>query len=85
MKNEDIHFDEDLDTSGLLCPYPLLRAKKVLTNIPKGRILRVISTDPSSVIDFKAYTSLSGNTLLGSRVEEGKYYFFIRKGELKFL
>jgi tRNA 2-thiouridine synthesizing protein A len=65
----------------LLCPYPLLRAKKVLTNFPKGRILRVISTDPSSVIDFKAYTSISGNTLLGTRVSEGKYYFFIQKGE----
>ena len=72
-------FDYELDTSGMLCPYPLLQTKKVLTNLIKGRILRVISTDPSSVIDFKAFTSVSGHVLLKVQENKEKYIFYIQK------
>ncbi|HKF94667.1 MAG TPA: sulfurtransferase TusA family protein, partial [Gammaproteobacteria bacterium] len=48
-----IDFDKDLDTSGLNCPLPILRAKKALVGMHSGQVLRVIATDPGSVRDFE--------------------------------
>jgi tRNA 2-thiouridine synthesizing protein A len=69
----------ELDASGLLCPHPLLRAKKKLERLKPGDILRVISTDPSSVLDFKVFAETSGNALLEVEENAGKYVMFIRK------
>lgn len=69
----------ELDTSGLLCPYPLAKAKSVLGKMQPGEILRVISTDPASVIDFKVFTEISEYQLLESYQEEDTFVFVIRK------
>jgi len=68
-----------LDTSGLNCPLPLLKTKKALATMESGQVLHVISTDPASVIDLAAFAAKSGNTLLESRENSGKYYFLLRK------
>lgn len=73
------HFDAELDASGLQCPLPVLRAKKALTRLQPGAVLCVISTDSSSVKDFAAFAKLTGNTLLESREQSGKYYFLIKR------
>jgi tRNA 2-thiouridine synthesizing protein A len=72
-------FDQELDASGLNCPLPILRAKKTLGTMESGKILRIIATDPGSVKDFEAFAKQTGNQLLSSGEEGGKYVFLIKK------
>ncbi len=72
-------FDQELDASGLNCPLPILRAKKTLAQMESGKILRIIATDPGSVKDFEAFANQTGNELLSSGEEGGKYTFLIKK------
>ena len=72
-------FDQELDASGLYCPLPVLRAKKALSTLQSGRVLRVVATDPGSVKDFEAFAKQTGNPLLESGVEEGKFVFLLKK------
>lgn len=73
------NFDQELDASGLNCPLPILRAKKALGGMESGKILRIIATDPGSVKDFEAFAKQTGNKLLESGEESGKYVFLIQK------
>ncbi len=70
----------ELDTSGLLCPMPLLKAKRALNAMRSGEQLRVIATDQGSVRDFKVFAEQSGNTLLSSSEEAGVYTHLLLKG-----
>lgn len=72
-------FDEELDASGLNCPLPILRAKKALTGMDTGKVLHIIATDPGSVKDFEAFSNQTGNELMESREEGGKFHFLIKK------
>jgi tRNA 2-thiouridine synthesizing protein A len=72
-------FDQELDASGLNCPLPILRAKKTLAGMDTGQILHIIATDPGSVKDFDAFAKQTGNELLESKEEGGKFYFLIKK------
>ena len=72
-------YDEELDASGLNCPLPILRAKKALNTIDSGKVLRIIATDPGSVKDFEAFAKQTGNDLLESKEEGGKFEFLIKK------
>ncbi len=74
------NFDEELDATGLNCPLPILRAKKALNGLTSGKVLHIISTDPGSVKDFDAFAKQTGNTLLESREEGGKFHFLMKKG-----
>ena len=72
-------FDQELDACGLNCPLPILRAKKALTKMANGEVLRIIATDPGSVKDFEAFSRQTGNALLGSHEEGGKFYYLLKK------
>ena len=72
-------FDQELDASGLNCPLPILRAKKALGGMETGQILRIIATDPGSVKDFEAFAKQTGNELLDSGEEDGKFVFRLKK------
>ena len=72
-------FDQELDASGLNCPLPILRAKKALGTLSAGQVLRVVATDPGSVKDFEAFAKQTGNELLQSGEEGGKFTFLIKK------
>ena len=73
------NFDHELDASGLNCPLPILRAKKTLAGMNSGQVLHIIATDPGSVKDFEAFAKQTGNPLLESREEGGKFHFLIKK------
>ncbi len=75
-----VNFDQELDTSGLNCPLPILKAKKALSGIEAGQILHVIATDPGSLKDFQAFAKQTGNELLNANEADGKFYFLIKKG-----
>jgi len=73
-------YDDELDATGLNCPLPILRAKKALNGLETGKVLRIIATDPGSVKDFEAFAKQTGNQLLSSTEENGKFMFLMRKG-----
>jgi tRNA 2-thiouridine synthesizing protein A len=72
-------FDQELDASGLNCPLPILRAKKTLSGMSSGQVLHIIATDPGSVKDFDAFSKQTGNELLESKEDGGKFHFMIKK------
>jgi len=73
-----MNFDKELDARGLNCPLPILRAKKALTDMTTGQVLKIVATDPGSVKDFQAFAKQTGNELL-SQAEAGKEYVFFLK------
>ncbi len=72
-------FDRELDASGLNCPLPILRAKKALSDMTHGQVLKIISTDQGSVKDFEAFSKQTRNPLLSSSEEGGKFIFLMKK------
>jgi tRNA 2-thiouridine synthesizing protein A len=73
-----MNIDVELDTRGLNCPLPILKAKKALTAMESGQVLRVVSTDTGSVRDFAAFAKQTGNELL-SQTTEGSDFVHILK------
>ncbi|MCW8836400.1 MAG: sulfurtransferase TusA family protein [Rhodospirillales bacterium] len=69
----------ELDTKGLNCPLPILKAKKAIKDLAAGDTLKVIATDPGSVKDFEAFCRSTGNELLESNDDGGVYTFMIKK------
>ncbi len=70
--------DRELDVRGLNCPLPILRAKKALSDLTTGQVLKVMATDPGSVKDFQAFCRQTGNELL-SHTEGAEFTYFIKK------
>ncbi len=68
-----------LDTKGLRCPLPVLRARKAMKSLDSGGILEVHATDPGSVKDFKAFCETTGDTLVATEESDGVFVFQIRK------
>ena len=74
-----MNIDVEIDASGLNCPLPILRAKKALSGMASGQILRVVATDPGANRDFIAFARQTGNDLLEVNQLEGAMSFLIRK------
>jgi tRNA 2-thiouridine synthesizing protein A len=55
---------KELDTRGLNCPLPILKAKKALGELASGELLKVVATDAGSVRDFQAFAKQTGNELI---------------------
>jgi tRNA 2-thiouridine synthesizing protein A len=69
-----------LDTKGLNCPLPILKAKRRLSDLPPGALLRVLASDPVTRRDFPAFCAQAGHQLLESvEPEAGVYGFLIKK------
>ena len=71
--------DHTLDTTGLVCPIPILKAKKALAGMTAGSRLEVVATDPAAPKDFEAFCRASGNKLLQSLESAGAYRFIIER------
>jgi len=72
-------FDKEVDTCGLNCPLPILKAKKALTDMASGQVLQVRATDPGSVRDFEAFARQTGNELVSSTTEGDQFIFNLRR------
>ena len=70
---------EQLDTKGLNCPLPILRAKKAISALNAGDTLEVLATDPGSVKDFEAFSRSTGNELVEWSEEDGVFRFLLKK------
>jgi tRNA 2-thiouridine synthesizing protein A len=71
--------NRELDTRGLNCPLPILKAKKALADMESGEILKVISTDPGSTRDFQAFARQTGNELVGQSTERADFIHLLRR------
>jgi tRNA 2-thiouridine synthesizing protein A len=70
---------ETLDALGLLCPLPVLKARKRLKSMPAGAVLRVLADDPAAIIDVPHYCAESGHRLLSQEDSDGHQVYFIQK------
>jgi TusA-related sulfurtransferase len=71
--------NRELDTRGLNCPLPILKAKKALADMRSGEVLKVISTDPGSVRDFQAFARQTGNDLMEQNTAGEDFIHFLRR------
>jgi tRNA 2-thiouridine synthesizing protein A len=72
--------DRRLDTSGLVCPIPVLKTKKALAGMAAGTTLEVIATDPAAPNDIIAFCKATGNPLIESGRREDAFWFVIERG-----
>ena len=70
---------KELDTRGLTCPLPILKAKKALADMTSGQVLRVVSTDPGSVRDFQAFARQTGNELVEQSTGAGDFVHLLKR------
>ena len=68
-----------LDTRGLNCPLPILKAKKALADMVSGEVLKVLSTDPGSVRDFQAFARQTGNELVEQTSASSEFVHLLRR------
>jgi tRNA 2-thiouridine synthesizing protein A len=73
----DVH--KELDTRGLNCPLPILKAKKALADMTSGQVLKVVATDPGSMRDFQAFARQTGNELLEQQTQNTEFIHFLRR------
>jgi tRNA 2-thiouridine synthesizing protein A len=74
-----MNIDKELDTRGLNCPLPILKAKKALAELSSGQMLKVIATDPGSVRDFQAFAKQTGNELLEQQTIGADFIHVMRR------
>jgi tRNA 2-thiouridine synthesizing protein A len=70
---------QTVDTKGLNCPIPILRAKKAIVGLEAGEVLEVLATDPGSVKDFEAFSRATGHELMESTEDGGVFRFLVKK------
>jgi TusA-related sulfurtransferase len=70
---------KELDARGLNCPLPILKAKKALTDMLSGEVLKVVATDPGSVRDFQAFARQTGNALVEQTAGEKEFVHYLRR------
>jgi tRNA 2-thiouridine synthesizing protein A len=70
---------KEIDTRGLNCPLPILKAKKALTDLNSGQLLRVVSTDAGSLRDFQAFAKQTGNELVEQQTTGTDFVHVLRR------
>ena len=71
----------EIDATGLLCPLPVLRARKALAGLPPGALLRLLADDPAARIDLPHFCAQSGHALLAEEdLGDGRRAYLIRRG-----
>ena len=70
---------KDLDTRGLNCPLPILKAKKALADLASGELLRVLATDLGSMRDFQAFARQTGNELVEQSRQGDEFVHVLRR------
>ncbi|WP_342616814.1 sulfurtransferase TusA family protein [Rhodoferax sp. GW822-FHT02A01] len=74
-----MQIDKEIDTRGLNCPLPILKAKKALAELQSGQVLKVVSTDGGSIRDFQAFAKQTGNELLDQQTLESEFIHVLRR------
>jgi TusA-related sulfurtransferase len=70
---------KEIDTRGLNCPLPILKAKKALADMKSGEVLKVLATDPGSMRDFQAFARQTGNELVEQSTDRDEFIHYLRR------
>lgn len=70
---------KEIDTRGLNCPLPILKAKKALADMNSGEVLKILATDPGSVRDFQAFARQTGHELLEQSTSSQEFVHYLRR------
>ena len=70
---------KEIDTRGLNCPLPILKAKKALADMLSGDVLKVVATDPGSMRDFQAFARQTGNELVEQSANNDEFVHYLRR------
>ena len=73
----EIH--KEIDTRGLNCPLPILKAKKALAELDSGQLLKVVATDIGSLRDFQAFAKQTGNELVEQQTVGAEFIHILRR------
>ena len=71
--------NKEIDTRGMNCPLPILKAKKALADMQSGEVLKVVSTDPGSMRDFQAFARQTGNELVEQNASNDEFVHLLRR------
>ena len=71
-------FHAELDASNIACPLPILKAKKIISILSPGQIIKITATDLGSAKDFAAYCIQTGNELVSNDETSGIFTFYIK-------
>ena len=72
-------YDADLDAKGLLCPLPVLKARKRLQALASGEVLRVVADDPAAIVEVPHFCAEAGHELVATEEAGDGQVYFIRK------
>ena len=75
-----MRFDDELDATGMLCPLPVLRARKRLLALAPGQVLRVLADDPAAVVDMPHFCAEQGHALLRAETDVSPQVYYLRRG-----
>ena len=76
----EVKEDRLVDASGLSCPMPVVKAAKEMRSLTQGQVLKIVATDHGSLADIPAWAEDTGNELLHTESEGGRFVFLVRKG-----
>jgi tRNA 2-thiouridine synthesizing protein A len=68
-----------LDATGLLCPLPVLKARKRLQSLPRGARLTILADDPAAVVDMPHFCNETGHVLVSSDLDGAVQTYVIEK------
>ena len=71
--------DQEVDTRGLNCPLPILKAKKALATMQSGQLLKVVATDTGSIRDFQAFAKQTGNELVEQQTVGSEFIHILKR------
>lgn len=74
-----MHIHKEVDARGLNCPLPILKAKKALSDMASGELLKVVSTDVGSMRDFQAFAKQTGNELVEQQTVGEEFTHILRR------
>jgi len=75
----DMTYDAELDAKGLLCPLPVLKARKRLQGLTSGQVLRVLADDPAAIVDVPHFCAEAGHVLVATEEDAAGQFYFIKK------
>jgi len=74
-----MNIHKEIDTRGLNCPLPILKAKKALAEMESGQLLKVVATDPGSMRDFQAFARQTGNELVEQASQADEFIHVLKR------
>lgn len=77
MKGLGMDWDELLDCEGMLCPLPVLKARKRLMSMAAGQVLCLRATDPMAAVDLPHFCATSRHQFLGTGTDGAVSLYFI--------